>query len=215
MKIGILGSGDVGRSLGRGFAGKGHDVRIGSRNPGKPEIKEWLRRTKGKVSAGTFADAAAHGEVVLLCTLGQATDKAIDLAGPENFSGKVLIDVTVPLDFSKGMPPGLYVGVTDSLGEQVQRKLPKAKVVKCFNIVNNQTMVNPRMKEGVPDMMICGNDPAAKETVAGFLKDFGWGDPIDLGGIENARWLEALVPLWVRVGGTLGSWAIAFKVLRS
>lgn len=215
MKIGILGSGDVGRSLGAGLAAKGHDVKIGSRTPDKPELRAWLKEANGHGSAGTFAQAAAFGEIVLLCTLGEAAEQAIDLAGPKNFDGKVLIDVTNALDFSKGMPPGLFVGMTDSLGERVQRRLPRAKVVKCFNIVNNQTMVHPEMKEGLPDMMIAGNDAASKRAVTRLLKELGWGDPIDLGGIENARWMEALVPLWVRVAGAVGSYGIAFKVLRS
>ena len=113
------------------------------------------------------------------------------------------------------MPPGLFVGTTDSLGEQIQRKLPKAKVVKALNIVSNATMVNPKMKDGLPDMMIAGNDAGAKHTVAGLLKEFGWGDPIDVGGIDGARYLEAMVPLWVRVCQAVGSWSVAWKVLKS
>ena len=215
MKIGILGSGDVGRSLGRGFAAKGHSVMIGSRTPGKPELAEWKKAVGAKASTGTFAEAAAHGDLLVLCTHGAANEAAIDLAGTENFAGKVVIDVTNPLDFSKGMPPGLFVGTTDSLAERVQRKVPQAKVVKAFNIVNANTMIAPKMKEGLPDMFVCGDDEGAKRSVAAILKDFGWGEPIDLGGIENARWTEALVPLWVRAAQTLGSWNVAFRVLRS
>ena len=202
-------------SLGEGFARNGHDVKIGSRTPDKPELQEWRAKTKGKVSTGTLAEAASHGEALVLCPLGAAAETVIDLAGTKHFDGKVLIDVTNPLDFSTGMPPGLFVGTTDSLGERIQRKLPEAKVVKCFNIVNNRTMINPRMKEGLPDMIICGNDPGAKHQVAAFLKELGWGDPIDIGGIDDARWLEALTGLWVRVATTIGSWSVAFKVLRS
>lgn len=214
MKIGILGSGDVGRTLGAGFAAKGHEVKLGSRSPGKAEVQEWLRTTRGHVAAGTFADAAAHGEIVVLCVRGEAAEAAVDLAGPSNLEGKVLIDVTNPLDFSQGMPPGLFVGLTDSLGERLQRKLPRAKVVKALNIVNHRTMVHPRIGRGLPDMIIAGDDAAAKGTVASLLKGFGWGEPIDLGGIENARWIEALVPLWVRIALKLGTWDVAFKVLR-
>ena len=202
-------------SLGEGFARNGHDVKIGSRIPDRPELQEWRAKTKGKVSTGTLAEAASHGEALVLCPLGAAAETVIDLAGTKHFDGKVLIDVTNPLDFSTGMPPGLFVGTTDSLGERIQRKLPEAKVVKCFNIVNNRTMINPRMKEGLPDMLICGNDPDAKSRVTGFLKELGWGDPIDIGGIDDARWLEALTGLWVRVATTVGSWSVAFKVLRS
>ncbi len=215
MKIGILGSGSVGQSLGKGFAARGHDVKIGSRDPKKADLQKWLKGTKGKVSIGTLTEAAKHGEIVLLCPVGNAAEGVSDLAGPENLAGKILIDVTNPLDGSGGAGPGLFVGTTDSLGERIQRRLPKTKVVKCFNIVNNQTMINPKMKEGVPDMIICGNDAKAKRTVAGLLKEFGWGEPIDIGGIEGARWLEAWVPLWVRLAQQLGSWQVALKILRA
>jgi len=215
MRIGILGSGDVGRALGLGFASKGHDVMIGTRHPDKPELAEWREGAGKRAAVGSFAEAAEHGEVIVLCTLGQAAEAAIDLAGTTRFDGKVVIDVTNPLDLSKGMPPGLFVGTTDSLGEQIQRKLPKAKVVKALNIVSNATMVNPKMKDGLPDMMIAGNDAGAKGAVAGLLKEFGWGDPIDVGGIDGARYLEAMVPLWVRVCQAVGSWSVAWKVLKS
>jgi predicted dinucleotide-binding enzyme len=215
MKIGILGSGPVGRSLGNGFASNGHDVKIGSRSPGKQELQDWLKTTKGKISVGTFLEAATQGEVLVLCPLGEAAENVIKLAGTENFVGKLVIDATNPLDFSKGMPPGLFVGTTDSLAERIQRMLPGAKVVKCFNMVNNQTMTNPRMKEGLADMVICGNDESAKRQVAELLKEFGWGEPIDIGAIDSARWLEAYVALWVRVAMKLGNWTVAAKFLRS
>ena len=215
MKIGILGSGSVGRTLGKGFASNGHDVKLGTRTPGKQEIQDWLKESKGKVSVGTFAETASHGEIVVLCSLGEATEQVIQLAGTRNFDGKVLIDATNPLDFSKGMPPGLFVGTTDSLGERVQRIVPNARVVKCFNTVNNQTMINPKMKEGLPDMIICGNDEDAKRQVARLLKEFGWGEPIDIGNIDGSRWLEAYTALWVRLAMKLGSWTIAAKFLKS
>jgi predicted dinucleotide-binding enzyme len=215
MKIGILGSGPVGRALGKGFASNGHDVKLGSRTPGKQEVQDWLKTTKGKVSIGTFAEAASHGDALVICCLGEVAEEVIKLSGLNNFDDKLVIDATNPLDFSKGMPPSLFVGTTDSLGERVQRMLPNAKVVKCFNTVNNQTMTNPRMKEGLPDMMICGNDEGAKRQVANLLKEFGWGEPIDIGGIDGARWLEAYTALWVRLAMKLGSWSIAAKILRS
>lgn len=215
MRIGILGSGPVGRSLGKGFAANGHDVTLGSRTPSKQELQDWLKEAKGKVSVGTFPEAAAHGEILILCFLGEAAEGVIKIADPKNFRGKVVIDATNPLDFSKGMPPGLFVGTTDSLGERIQRMLPDAKVVKCFNTVNNQTMTSPSMKEGLADMVICGNDEGAKRQVAGLLKEFGWGEPIDIGGIDGARWLEAYTALWVRLALKLGSWTIAARFLRS
>jgi predicted dinucleotide-binding enzyme len=214
MKVAILGSGDVGQALGRGFASRGYDVMLGSRTPGSDRLTAWAEAAGGKdriASTGTFARAAAYGDLIVLATLGTATEEVIDLAGPSNFRGKVLIDVTNPLDFSKGMPPGLFVGMTDSLGERIQRKLPEAKVVKCFNSVNNRQMVGPTYKD--VEMMICGNDAAAKKEVTRILKEFGWKGAIDVGGIDGARWLEALVPLWVRAGAALNTWNHVVKIL--
>jgi len=211
MKVGILGSGDVGQALGRGFASRGHDVMIGSRTPDSDKLKAWVSKAGKGASTGSFADAASHGSVLVLATLGTAAEEVIDLAGPSRFRGKLLIDATNPLDFSKGMPPGLFVGTTDSLGERIQRKLPEAKVVKCFNTVGNSQMIDPTYKD--VEMLICGNDNAAKEQVTKILKEFGWKGAIDTGGIEGARWLEALVPLWVRVGIALNNWNNVFRVV--
>ncbi len=165
-----------------------------------------------KVTAATFPDAAKHGDLLVLCCLGQAAEDVIKSAGAKNFDGKILIDVTNSLDFSKGMPPGLLYGTADSIGERVQKLLPKAKVVKCFNTVPNSQMFNPKFKD--TEMLICGNDAASKEQVTKIVKEFGWGGTIDIGGIENSRWLEALVPLWVRVGASLNTRDHVFKVLR-
>ena len=214
-KVGIIGSGDVGQVLGRGFANHGYEVKLGSRTPNSEKLKAWQAKCQGKASTGTFSETAAHGEILVLATLGTAVEEAIKLCGPDRFADKLVIDASNPLDFSKGMPPGLFVGTTDSLGEKVQRLLPTAKVVKCFNTVNNQTMINPKMKEGLPDMVICGNDEDAKRKVAGILKEFGWGEPIDIGGIDGARWLEAYVALWVRLALKTGNWAIAAKFLKT
>ena len=214
MRIGILGSGPVGQTLGRGLAARGHDVKIGSRTPQKPELQEWLKATNGKASVGTFAEAAKHGEILALCCLGTAVDSVLQQAGPQNFRGKVLIDVTNPLDFSKGMPPSLFVGTTESLGERIQRKVPSTKVVKALNIVGNPTMVHPQMEEGLPTMLVAGNDAGAKKKVGALLRELGWEDPIDIGGIDGARWLEAFVPLWVRLAQEVGSWTVAIRVLR-
>ena len=213
MKVGILGSGEVGRALGKGFAARGHDVKLGSRNTKGKELQAWLKGTKGKASTGSPAEAAAHGEVIVLAVLGAAVDDAIDLAGRENFDGKVVIDTTNPLDFSKGMPPGLFVGTTDSLGERIQRRLPKAQIVKCLNIVGSVNMVDPKVPGGPPDMLIAGDDAAAKKKVTEILKEFGWPGAIDVGGIDGSRWLEATVPLWVRVCTAVGDWNVAWKVL--
>lgn len=210
MKVGILGSGMVGQALGRGLASRGHDVKIGSRSPQSDALRAWLKTAKGKVSAGNPSEAAAHGEVIVLATNGLGTEAAIDLAGPRNFDGKLVIDVTNALD-GKG---GVFVGTTDSLGERVQRKLPKAKVVKAFNTVPSSQMVDPHLPGGAPEMLICGNDTDAKKRVVAILRDLGWPGAIDVGGIDGARWLEAMVPLWVRVGTALGTWDHVWKVER-
>jgi hypothetical protein len=214
MRIGIIGSGDVARALGRGFVSRGHDVKIGSRTPNSEKLKNWVKETGGKASTGTFAETAAHGDLIVLATLGQATMEAIDQSGPRNLEGKTVIDVTNPLDFSKGPAPGLFVGLTDSLGEMVQRRIPHAKVVKCFNTVPNSQMVDPKLPGEAAEMLLCGNDSEAKKRVAAILKEFGWAGTIDLGGIESARWLEALVPLWARVGMALGTWDHVFRAIR-
>lgn len=210
MNVGTLGSGIVGQTLGRGFANKGYGVKIGSGTPNSEKLREWVRSTGKNASTGTFPQAAAYGDILVLATLGTAVERVIDLAGEKNFDGKVLIDATNPLDF-KGTSVGLFVGTTDSLGEQIQKRLPKTKVVKCFNTVGNSQMVKPRHKEG--EMLICGNDAAAKRQVTKIVKEFGWKGAIDVGGIEGARWLEALVPLWVRVAAKLNTRDHVFVVL--
>ncbi|HYK93288.1 MAG TPA: NAD(P)-binding domain-containing protein [Thermoplasmata archaeon] len=215
MRVGVLGSGDVGRTLATGFAGAGHDVCIGSRSAANAELAAWKKSSGAKVSIGTFRDAAAHGEVVVLATLGSVVDSVIDLAGADEFRGKLVLDATNALDFSHGMPPGLFVGTTDSLGERIQRRLPEAHVVKCFNTVPHVLMVHPKLKNAPLEMLICGNDASAKKRTTEILQSLGWTGAIDVGGIESARWLEALVPLWVRVGATLGTFGHAFVVARS
>ena|SRR5687768_11343718 len=161
IRVGVLGSGDVGRVLAAGFAGLGHDVKIGSRDPEK--LREWAEGAGERVSTGTFAEAARFGDIVVLATLGTATADAIRLAGIETFDGKVVIDTTNPLDFSTGMP-ALSIGHTDSLGEVVQRLLPNARVVKAFNTVGNALMVHPDLPGGPPDMFICGNDEIGRAS---------------------------------------------------
>ena len=214
MKVGILGSGHVGQTLAAGFAVNGHDVMIGTGHPGKPELKRWLRTMDGTVAVGTFAQAAAHGDMVVLACAGSAALDVIGAAGDAALEGKVLIDVTNPLEFDGGELPGLFVGLTDSLGERVQRRLPKSNVVKALNTMNASTMTRPQMREGVPDLLLAGDDAGAKRTVARLLREFGFGAPIDLGGIEAARWMEAWVPLWMRIADHLGNWKIAMRILR-
>ena len=212
MKIGILGTGDVGRALGSAFAKLGNDVKLGSRDPNKPEAVAWAKAAGARASVGTFADAAGFGELVVIATLGSATETALRSAGIERFRGKVVIDTTNPLDFSTGKPV-LYVGRTDSAGEQVQRLLPDARVVKAFNTVGNALMFQPKLAGGPPDMFICGNDDGAKNTVTAILGDFGWGT-VDAGGIEASRGLEPMCLVWVGYGARTNTWTHAFRLLR-
>jgi predicted dinucleotide-binding enzyme len=166
-----------------------------------------------KASVGTFADAASFGELVVLATLGMANESVLQAAGPERLKGKVLIDATNPLDFSGGMPPKLAIFGNDSGGEQVQRLVPGAHVVKAFNTVGNALMFRPEIPGGPPDMFIAGNDERAKKQVTGILKDFGWGAVYDLGGIAASRYLEAMCIVWVLSAAKSGNWNQAFKLL--
>jgi predicted dinucleotide-binding enzyme len=213
MRVGILGTGDVAQSLGKGFAALGHEVKMGSRSAANDKALAWAKSVGPKASVGTFADAASFGEIVLLCTLGSANESAIGLAKPENLAGKVVIDTTNPLDFSGGMPPKLAVSGSDSGGERVQRLLPNARVVKAFNIVGNAHMFRPEFPGGPPDMLIAGNDDGAKKVVTDILDSFGW-PTIDLGGIEASRYLEAMCMVWVLSAIRGGTWNQAFKMLR-
>jgi predicted dinucleotide-binding enzyme len=214
MKIGILGSGGVGQSLGLGFAGLGDEVKIGSRTPGKDELKAWRVKAGPKASTGTFAEAAAFGETLILATRWTGTENAIRLANPANFAGKVLIDATNPLSHHENGLPGLAVGCTNSAGEEIQRWLPRAKVVKALNIINAAFMVKPEFPGGPPDMFICGNDAEAKRSVAAVLERLGWPPPIDMGGIEESRPIEALALLYIHHALRTGTWGYAFKLLK-
>jgi len=212
-RVGVLGSGAVGRRLAAGFLSRGHDVMIGSRDPAKADLRQWLAEAGRGIAAGTFAQAADHGALIVLALLGEAAEAGITAAGPEKFSGKVVIDAMNPLDFSGGFPPKLSVSGQDSLGERVQRALPEAKIVKAFNIIGNDYFVDPRFREGLPTMLIAGDDGGAKSLVRDVLADFGWSDVIDIGGIEGSRELEAICIAWVKIGGVRGAWDHGFKLL--
>jgi predicted dinucleotide-binding enzyme len=213
MKVSILGSGIVGQALGTGFVALGHDVKIGTRSPKDDKLAAWVKKTGAKASAASFADSAAFGEMAVLATAWSGSENAIKLAEPKNLAGKVVIDVTNPRKFVPNSPPTLALGWTDSAGEQVQRWLPGAKVVKAFNIVGNAHMFRPQFPGGPPDMFICGNDASAKVKVTEIVKAFGW-DVVDIGGIEGARYLEPLGMLWVIHGFRAKSWNHAFKLLK-
>lgn len=211
-RIGILGSGDVGKALGRGFARHGWDVLLGTRSP--EQLDDWLAETEGTVAVGSFAEAASHGDLAVLAVRGDAAEQVVAQVGPEILAGRILLDATNPLDFSGEGAPHLLYGGTDSLGERLQALLPETAVVKCFNTVANAQMVDPSFEEGTPPMFICGNDADAKRRTEELLVELGWPGALDVGPIESARYLEALVPLWVRVGGVLGTWSHAFEAVR-
>jgi len=209
LKIGVLGSGPAGRTLASGFRGHGHPVMIGSRDPAK--LHGWLRDAGPRGQVGTFAETAQFGELVILSVNGRAAEDVIRLAGVENLAGKIVLDASDPLDFSFGRP-GLFVGTSDSLGERIQRLIPDAYVVKGLNTVVAEVMINPRLSGGEPDMFIAGNSDEAKQTVISLLGEFGW-PVIDMGGIESARWLEALSLAWVVYSHRTGKTHHAFKLV--
>ena len=216
MKIGILGSGEVGRRLGKGCIDLGHHVMIGTRNPEKKEIQEWLKdsNSKNKAFVGTFAEASAFGDLLIIATLWSGTENAIDLAIPTNFKDKIVVDTTNPLDFTKENLPQLSIGFEKSAGETIQSILSDSKVVKAFNIVGNPHMIKPDFPSGPPTMFICGNSEDAKKTVIETLTNpFGW-ETIDLGGIEQSRLLEPLAMIWINYYLITGSGNHAFKLLK-
>ena len=212
MKVGILGSGDVRLKLGDGFLALGNTVKIGTRNTSKENIISWIARHGKNSTAGSFEEAASFGDIIILATLWSGTTDAIKLANPKNFAGKVTIDVTNPLDFSKGVP-SLALGHTNSGGETIQMLLPNAKVVKAFNTVGNPHFFNPDFPGGLPTMFICGNDSDAKKQVTKILSDFGW-ETVDMGGIEVSRLLEPLAMLWINYYFKTNTGNHAFKLLR-
>lgn len=214
MKLGVLGSGTVGQAIGGKLVELGHEVVMGTREAAK--LNEWLEKVKGRARVGTFAEAAAHGEMVFNATNGAGTMEALQLAGEANLSGKILIDISNPLDFSKGMPPTLLVCNTDSLGEQIQRAFPSVKVVKSLNTLTAALMVNPQgLGNGDHTIFVSGNDAEAKAQVIAFLKhEFGWKDVLDLGDIKTARGVEMALPIWLSLYGALGTSMLQFKIVR-
>jgi 8-hydroxy-5-deazaflavin:NADPH oxidoreductase len=214
MKVGVLGTGLVGTTIASRLVSLGHEARLGARSPTNEKAAAWVKAAGAGASADTFADAAAFGEMVFNCTNGAATLAVLDAAGDANLSGKVLIDVANPLDFSKGMPPTLLISNTDSLGEQVQRTHPDARVVKALNTMNCNVMVNPELVPGAHDVFICGNDPEAKAQVKSLLTSFGWQHIVDVGDISAARGQEMVVILWARLFGALATPTFNFHVAR-
>ena len=215
MKIAILGTGTVGDTLGSALAARGHDVRMGSRSATNEKAAAWAKKAGAHASHGTFADAAAFGELAILCTNGGGAVEAATAAAP-GLAGKVLIDVTNPLDFSKGFPPSLFFRGDDSLGEQVQKAVPQAHVVKALNTINAVLMTEPaRVNGGDHTLLLCGNDAGAKARVQELLGAwFGWKHFLDRGDISQARGTEAYLALWVRLYGALKSPDFSIKVVK-
>lgn len=207
MRIGVLGTGTVGRTLAQALVDRGHEVRMGSRAAGHDKAVAWAGDAGPLASEGSFADAAAFGELVINATAGTASLEALQAAGAEQLAGKVLIDVANPLDTSKGMPPTLSVCNDDSLGESIQRAFPEVRVVKALNTVTAAVMVKPDLVPGTHTIFICGDEDAAKSQVAALLEELGWPAPsiLDLGDITAARGMEMYMPLWLRLWAAAGT----------
>ncbi len=212
MKIGIIGSGDVAKTLGGGFLTHGHEVVLGTREAGK--LAEWARQNpKGRI--GSFAETARFGEVVVLAVKGTVAADALRAAGAANLAGKVVIDATNPIADAPPVNGVLkyFTNLDESLFERLQREFKDARFVKAFNSVGAASMVNPKFAGGTPTMFICGNDEAAKKTVTGILTQFGW-ETEDLGSDLAARAIEPLCMLWCIPGFRQNDWVHAFKLLR-
>lgn len=215
MKIGVLGTGMVGNTIATKLVSLGHEVTMGSRSANNEKAVAWSRQAGNRAAQGTFGDAARYGEIVFNCTLGTGAVAAVEAAGAENLRGKILIDISDPLDFSKGMPPAVLFAGNDFLGEQIQRALPETKVVKTLNTINCQVMVDPSRVPGSHDVFVSGNDAAAKTRVAEILRDwFGWKSVVDLGDITTARGTASYLVLWLRLWGALGTPEFNIRVVR-
>lgn len=212
MKMGVFGSGSVGQTIAARLAELGHEVMIGTRDVNK--LKEW-QSSNPSVKLGSFAETASHGEMLFNAVSGAGTLEALQMAGESNLGEKVLVDISNPLDYSKGFPPSLLVSNTDSLAEQIQRAFPKVKVVKSLNTVTAKIMVRPReVANGEHTIFVSGDDADAKTQVTTLLRSFGWDDILDLGGITSARGTEAYLLLWVRMYDGLKDSMINVKIVK-
>lgn len=218
MKIAVLGTGMVGDTIGSRLIELGHQVMMGSRSAANEKATAFVAKHMTGASAGTFEQAASFGELIFNCTKGENSIDALKLAG-DAINGKIIVDISNPLDFSKGQPASLLPALsnTNSLGEEIQKTFPKAKVVKTLNTMWCGLMVNPTMISGGDHTnFICGNDVDAKAQVKALLKEFGWKEQniLDLGDITNARGTEAVLPIWLRVWGATQNAAFNFKVVQ-
>lgn len=227
MKIAVFGTGIVGQVIANRLAGLGHSVTIGTRDVaktlartdkdpyGNPPFHEWHKQHQSSIKLGTYSEAAAMSEVVFNCTMGQGSVDALNQAGIANLKGKVVVDISNPLDFSKGMPPFLSPGNTDSLGELIQRTFPEVRVVKTLNTMNCFLMVNPAALPGDHTVFVSGNDAGAKAVAKDLLKSFGWKESniLDLGDITTARGTEQLLPIWIRLYAALKNPMFNFNIV--
>lgn len=193
MTIGFLGAGAVAQALGAGFLSRGHAVRLSSRTPGRDDLRAWASRQSGDAAVVSFREAAEAGDLLVLATAWEGTEPAIRLAGPEHLAGKVVLDVTNPLDFSDGSP---RLAVREASGAIVQRMLPRAHVVKAFNTVGAGLMVDPDLPDGPPTMFLAGHDDGALEAAAEIARDFGWA-PLVIGGLDRSAHLDHLAVVWI------------------
>ncbi|MCA0430464.1 MAG: NAD(P)-binding domain-containing protein [Bacteroidetes bacterium] len=216
MKVAVFGTGNVGDTIGSKLIELGHSVMMGSRTADNEKAKAFVDKHNGKASAGTFADAAAFGEIIFNCTAGVGSIEALKMAGEKNMNGKIIVDVANPLDFSKGIPPSLAVCNTNSLGEEIQKTFSQTKVVKALNTMWCGLMVNPTMINGGDhSTFVCGNDAEAKEEVKTILKLFGWAEKniLDLGDITKARGTEMYLPIWLSIYGATNNGAFNIKIV--
>ncbi|MEL6562271.1 MAG: NAD(P)-binding domain-containing protein [Bacteroidota bacterium] len=228
MKIAILGTGIVGRTIAAKLMELGHELTIGTRSVettlanedvdgyGNAPFKDWYEGREA-IKLQPFKEAGEQAEVIFNCTGGQVSVQVLESVGETALNGKVLIDVANPLDFSNGMPPSLSPVNTDSLGEQIQRRFPGLKVVKSLNTMNTKVMVNPSVVQGDHNVFVCGNDETAKATVKSILESMGWRENliIDLGDITNSRGTEMMLPIWLRLWNTLGTSEFNFFIRKN
>ncbi|MDI1466040.1 NAD(P)-binding domain-containing protein [Catellatospora sp. KI3] len=226
MRIAVLGTGSVGRTLASAFARLGHEVTVGTRDVagtlartgpdgmGNEPYSAWAQANP-EVRLAAFADVAADADLVVNATSGDASLAALRAVGEDGLAGRVVLDVANPLDFSRGFPPTLSVQGTDSLAEQLQRAFPQARVVKALNTMTASVMADPRgLADGQHTVFVCGDDAAAKKTVTGLLAQLGHRDVLDLGDLSTARGAEMLLPLWLRLYAALGTSEFNFKIVR-
>jgi 8-hydroxy-5-deazaflavin:NADPH oxidoreductase len=216
MRMAVLGTGMVGRAIASKLVELGHEVRMGSRSAGNENAVAWAEEAGERAGEGTFADAAGFGEVIFNCTAGSASLDALTAAGKGNLAGKLLIDISNPLDYSHGMPPSLTICNTDSLAERIQAAFPEARVVKSLNTINCEVMVEPTIVPGDHVIFVCGNDADARHEARVILEEFGWPPErvVDLGDISAARGTEMYLPLWVRLVGPMGGRRFNIALMR-